>query len=119
MPYLPFWLNSVSLSRKLIGSILYKVPDFEHDRFITVIDLWKKITQVEPPSEWIIKQYDWDAPLIAMKLVCLLSSAVLPDSIRLSSVSASVGGGSEWLNALLIKNRGLLLSDEELSLYYY
>ena len=55
-----------------------------------------------------------DAPLIAKKLDCLLTFVVLPDFIRNSSVSANVGGGSEWLNALPIKNCGLLLSDEEL-----
>ena len=99
---------SLTCSCKLnvIGSILYKVPNFVDGHFITAIDLWKKIILVDQPSQGIIKQHAWDAPLITKRLDCLLSSAVSPDFIRLSSVSANVGGGSEWLNALPIKNCG-------------
>ena len=108
------FLASVSLSCKLIVSILYKVPNVENGHFVTAIELWKKIAQVDPPSQGIIKQYAWDAPLITKKLDCLLSSAVSSDGVCLSPVSANVGEGSEWLNALPIKNCRLLLSDEEL-----
>ena len=89
---LPAFLASVSLSHKLKESILHKVPNFEDGHFVTVIELWR-ITQVEPPSQGIIKQYAWDAPLVRKKLHYLLSSAVSFDADCFSSVSADVGGG--------------------------
>ena len=60
--------------------------------------------QVEPPSQGIIKQYALDTPFIMKKLDCLLSSVVLSDSIRLSSVPSNVSGVSEWLNAIPTKS---------------
>ena len=108
------FLVSVSLSDKLVESILCNISNFEDSQFVTAIDLWNKITQVGPPNQGIIKWHAWDALYIRNKLHCILSSVVLSNAVHLSLVTANIGGGSEWLNALPIKSCGLLWSDEEL-----